>query len=192
MTCIGSYWKHHTHHSRQIFSQCGQVTGWILTCMGKKLRSWKQNVRTRNVLTILLCNDLDLVHYPAKLLKHYRFVQNVFTFLTTLPPKETQHLVQEPPWPQFRISDPMGSQSRKLPFIALSRKLPFLALFCPSWVIDPELGSWELLNQVLQGSVICFSYSVLLDYTYIALGTEGYKVDYIFQFPQIAPGFQPI
>ena len=68
-------------------------------------RSWKRNVKTRNVLTILLCNDLDvdlwpwpwygtrtyfyhkvkvrgqdLDHYPAKLLKHYRFVQNVFTF----------------------------------------------------------------------------------------------------------------
>ncbi len=27
----------------------------------------------------------DLDHYPAKLLKHYRFVQNVFTFFLASP-----------------------------------------------------------------------------------------------------------
>ena len=66
-------------------------------------------------------------------------------------------------------------------------------LFCPYGVIDPKIGVMiapePSVTFLLEGSVICFSYSVLLDYTYIALGTEGYKVDYIFQFPQIALGF---
>ncbi len=30
------------------------------------------------------------------------------------------------------------------------RKLPLLTTFCPYGVVDPKLGSWELLNQVLR------------------------------------------
>ncbi len=31
-----------------------------------------------------------------------------------------------------------------------SGKLPLLITFCPYGVVDPKLGSWELLNQVLR------------------------------------------
>ena len=80
-----------------------QIGIWMLD-LGKRM--WKYFVQTRNVLTILQCNDLsidlwpwpwyimsyfyhkvkvkgqDLGHYPAKLLKHCcTLVQNVFAFL---------------------------------------------------------------------------------------------------------------
>ena len=29
-------------------------------------------------------------------------------------------------------------------------KLPLFTTFCPYWVVDPKLGSWELFNQVLR------------------------------------------
>ncbi len=67
----------------------------------------------------------------------------LFGLVEYTPLQKMQHLIKGSSWPQFGVSDPMGSKSCQVLDLIYGlrlRELPLLKTFCPYWIVDPKLG----------------------------------------------------